>query len=189
MKAGFAAWENRVAPVFDVAREIILMETENGQVVGRRSESLAETEPMERARRLEALGVEILVCGAISRFVEEVIASRGIRVISFVAGELPEVIRAWLEDGLDDGRFAMPGSLGRRWGGTGGKHRAGGPVAADPGQPGCGAGSGRRGRGGGRIDRSGYCECPRCGLREPHERGLPCVERLCPRCGVALARV
>jgi hypothetical protein len=28
--------------------------------------------------------------------------------------------------------------------------------------------------------------CPHCGHRDPHKRGMPCVERKCPKCGTAM---
>ena len=34
----------------------------------------------------------------------------------------------------------------------------------------------------------GYCRCPKCGQRFPHETGQPCYTRYCPRCNVPLTR-
>jgi peptide subunit release factor 1 (eRF1) len=41
----------------------------------------------------------------------------------------------------------------------------------------------RRGLGLGGVD---YCTCPKCGYKEKHQKGLPCVQIKCPKCGTAL---
>ena len=51
----------------------------------------------------------------------------------------------------------------------------------------------RRGAGFGRIGgRSagieGYCVCPNCKIRIPHQPGKPCYSMKCPKCGVQMAR-
>lgn len=33
------------------------------------------------------------------------------------------------------------------------------------------------------------CECPRCGLHTPLEKGGRCIEKQCPSCGAALRPV
>lgn len=33
-----------------------------------------------------------------------------------------------------------------------------------------------------------FCVCPRCGFRQPHERGVPCNEKKCPDCGIQMIR-
>jgi hypothetical protein len=44
-----------------------------------------------------------------------------------------------------------------------------------------GAGFGRQGFGG-----RDFCYCPTCKEKVPHERGTPCVNQKCPKCGGAL---
>ena len=54
--------------------------------------------------------------------------------------------------------------------------------------PGAGRGTGM-GRGGGRRGAGGVntCECPKCGHKEPHTRGIPCAQVKCPKCDSAMS--
>jgi hypothetical protein len=113
MKAAFAYWNGRISPVFDISRQIHVVEVASGRVVGESQEILPGDLPMQKVLRLSALGVDTLVCGAISKPLRELAGAYGIRVISFVAGDLGEIIQAWLGGGLDDDAFAMPGCRGR----------------------------------------------------------------------------
>ena len=82
--------------------------------------------PDRRNQRLQALGVETLICGAISRPLEAMLAAGGIEVIPHVCGEAEKVLQAFLSAGLQDDQFAMPGCCGqqrRRHGGGCGRNR------------------------------------------------------------------
>ena len=204
MKTAFAHWDNRIAPVFDTARRLCVVQVEDGRIVSEKDETLSEEAPVQRALRLVELGVKTLVCGAVSRPLQDMISSYGIRVISFVAGDLQDVVEAWQAGTLEQDVFAMPGCCGRA------RRRSGGPVYEGGfgmnrrGGMGQGGGGGRgsgRGQGSGmglgsqtgrpmgrRCAVPGYCLCPQCGRREPHEPGVPCVKRTCPDCGTALVR-
>lgn len=113
MKAAFAVWNNRIAPVFDVAREIRLIEAESGNVLTERDEKLPMESGTEKGRRLTELGVEMLVCGAISRFMLSQITAFDIRVVPFLAGDLREIIGAWLTGDFRKEAFIMPGCCRR----------------------------------------------------------------------------
>jgi predicted Fe-Mo cluster-binding NifX family protein len=200
MKAAFAYLDKRIAPVFDTARRIHVAEIEAGRIVAEREEALADDMPVRKALRLAELGVETLVCGAITRPLHAIVASYGIRVIPFVAGDLGEVIQAWLRGGLEVEDFAMPGCRGRGRGRRGGifgmeqevnimnRNVRGGMG------PGDGRGRGQGGQGRGRMGGpakagvGGTCLCPKCGHREPHEVGVPCAQKVCPKCGTAMTR-
>jgi len=113
MKAAFATWNNRIAPVFDVAPVVSIVEANDGQLTGEAQEAHLDAMPVNRVLRLVELGVGTLVCGAISRPLHDVVASQGIRVIPFVTGDLDKVVRAWLNGGLVGDAFAMPGCCRR----------------------------------------------------------------------------
>ena len=34
----------------------------------------------------------------------------------------------------------------------------------------------------------GFCICPKCEYKIPHQRGTPCQEEKCPRCGTKMLR-
>ena len=109
MRTAFSLWNERIAPVFDVARHIWIIDTTERQIVGQTGRRFSSDDPHERALRLSSLQVEQLVCGAITRTAYEALADRGIQVVSFVAGDIEQVIQAWLDDRLKNGDLTMPG--------------------------------------------------------------------------------
>jgi electron transport complex protein RnfB len=52
-----------------------------------------------------------------------------------------------------------------------------------------GGGRGGGGRGGGfGGGPGGSCVCMACGHQEPHQRGVPCFDVKCPKCGGTMTR-
>ena len=199
-KAAFAVWEDRIAPVFDTTRKILVVDVEAGKVVCEKEEHLDDELPVQKAFRLSELGVGTLICGAITRSLREIVVANGIQVISFVTGDLREVIQAWMTAGLKGDAYVMPGCCGRgrrQFSNRRDFYREGsamnGKQSGGMGQGG-GRGQGRGGQGSGRqggmfgAGAGGFCVCPQCGKKEPHQQGIPCFQRKCPECGANMIR-
>ena len=110
MKAAVTEWQGRIAPLFDVAGTVRVVEKSPAGNSGvEQRVSLPTDCPHSKIAALESLGVSALVCGAISRQVRECIEARGIQVLPFVSGALDDVIDAWREDRLELTNYSMPG--------------------------------------------------------------------------------
>lgn len=62
-----------------------------------------------------------------------------------------------------------------------------GPLGQGPGV-GRGMGRGRGGMRGNYAGPGGYCVCPNCGTKAPHQAGVPCSSMSCPNCGARMTR-
>jgi len=145
---------DRVSPVFDVAQNVLLVELDEAHEVYRQTVPLHSQDIAHRAAELAQYGVNVLICGAVSRPLEELLRAAGIHVIAQTCGPVEEVLRAFADNRLDQRAFLMPGCCGarrHRWHGAGGGGRhgrtAGGRARRGPQN---GGGHGRRHKRGGR---------------------------------------
>lgn len=123
MRLAIANWNGRVSPVFDTAAQVLVVDVEEAREPCRREEALTESLPAWRVRRLLELGVEVLICGAVSRPLATLLAGAGIRVVPWIAGPVDAVLAAYLAGKLAHPQWTMPGcACGQR--GPGGRRRA-----------------------------------------------------------------
>jgi predicted Fe-Mo cluster-binding NifX family protein len=123
MKVALTVWNERISPVFDVSRQMTLLDIEKGLVKARSDVPLQSGDSVRKAEQLASLKVETLICGAISRPLSAMLTARGIHVIPFVAGGVEDVVRAYLAGFLPSAAWAMPGCGGRRRRFRGGRWR------------------------------------------------------------------
>lgn len=195
--AAFATWNNQIAPVFDVSRIVCIVKTRDGKITRQTEATLADGQPGFDASRLKSLMVDTLVCGAISRPLHAMVTACGIEVIPFVAGDLEEIIQAWLCGALiHSTAYAMPGcqhvEIGRFNGRSdiskGGQKMMGNKTNRLGGNQRRKKQGSRQGRGNGQANAQRNCICPRCGFRAPHQPGIPCMHTQCNLCGTIMNR-
>jgi len=114
VKAALAVWDGRMAPVFDVSREALVLTIEDGAITSRSTESIETSMTQLKLERLTALGIQTLVCGAITEPLQHELSARGVKVIGFVAGEIDDVVRSLLDGTLPTRALCMPGCCGRQ---------------------------------------------------------------------------
>ncbi len=113
MKAAFATWHERIAPLFDTSRHVHLFEFLPGCIPIERRECFTSESPVRNVLCLVEWEVGTLVCGAISRPVQAIVLAHGIQIIPFVAGDLREVLQAWRDGRIHNLQYAMPGHRNR----------------------------------------------------------------------------
>ena len=152
MKVALSIWNNRISPVFDTSRHILIVEVVDGEEKSRGEHSIEELFPPLRARRIKELGIDLLICGAISNPVACLIDSLGIRLLPWVSGEVEEVLGAFKRGELAQPRYLMPGCrgggrrFGKGWMREGGRHKNGRGGYRDYGPGGPGKGFQGKGR-------------------------------------------
>ena len=103
-------WRERVSTVCDFSRRVVLIDVQGNREISRRQVLLSDETALQRAARLERLGVQVLMCGAISQPLEWFVTQAGIKLVPFVSGPVDKVLSAYLSGCLADPRFLLPGS-------------------------------------------------------------------------------
>lgn len=126
-------FQGRVSPVFDVAARLTVVRVKGRTELERRDVRLWETRPEGIVQCLAELGIDVLICGAVSQMLELLLTHQGLRVVAQVCGDVDAVIQAFLNRTLDAPEFCQPGCYGRRpaW-----PRSAGRSTPAEP-RPGC----------------------------------------------------
>lgn len=107
--AALTVAQERISPVFDVAQTALIVEVTAAGGLARTSVDLDGLSLAERLARLKTLGVNELVCGAMSKPALALAIESFSEVHAFVAGDLETVIAAWLDGRLESQAFGMPG--------------------------------------------------------------------------------
>jgi predicted Fe-Mo cluster-binding NifX family protein len=114
MKIAIPLFGTRVSPNFDHAQTALLVNIEGGIVTTTRELSLGPYEALPRAAQIKSLGVDLVICGGISNFLQNLLEKQNIRVIPWITGEAQRALDLFLRGDLEPGTMACPGRR-RRW--------------------------------------------------------------------------
>lgn len=124
MRVAVPVFGEDVAPRFCFAREMLVVDLEEGRETGRRFVMFGNGRWAQRIRLLEDLGVDVLLCGGFNRRLQPAAEQAGIRVLWGQRGEAEAILEAYRAGTLDPpapcrrGRAGSPGrNRARRKGG------------------------------------------------------------------------
>ena len=140
MRLAIPIWQERISPVLDSASRLLVVDLENQKEISRFEIYLDECDLTRTCQRIEGIGVDVLICSAVSRPFARMLEIAGIQLIHDISGAAEDVIHAYSRGDLGRGNFSMPGrerlgkhalkgaahqpAMGRRAGkGKGRKHR------------------------------------------------------------------
>jgi predicted Fe-Mo cluster-binding NifX family protein len=110
MRIAIPVWEDKISPVLDAASKLLIVENEAQAESSRFEAHLFEQDMSQRCSFIRGLDLDVLICGAVSRQLSEMLKASGIKIISGISGPAEDVLKAYLKEGLLHSGFFMPGS-------------------------------------------------------------------------------
>lgn len=93
-------FQNRVSPLLDVSSRYAIFEAEDGQIKQKMDISLNTEGETRRVEKLKEIGVNTIICGAVSGCVAHIINEKGMRLLPMIYGPVDEIIEHYLTDTL-----------------------------------------------------------------------------------------
>lgn len=126
MIIGLTTWGQRISPVFDSAQKLIVVDAQDSKITARRFEKIDPSIPLLLSEKLKELKMEVLICGAISKGLADIIESVSIHCIPFITGDVETVLNSYIKGEVLTSKFLMPGcGKNRITGGCGNGHGRG----------------------------------------------------------------
>ena len=127
MKIAIPVCGNRVSTVFDAADELLMIDNTPGVSPEPSRAFWRENTLIGRTTQIRELGIQVLICGALSGAVARMLEAAGVQVIPFIRGTVDEVFDAFCNGKLKGSHFFLPGCVPcegqepqrRRWRGSG----------------------------------------------------------------------
>ena len=109
-------YKDRISPLLDVAKRFAVYEITEGEIKQKITIDINTESESHKVEKLSELGVSLIIGGAISGFISQMISEKGIRLISWVSGQVDEVIEAYLRRELTSCLMQKPFCKRRRRG-------------------------------------------------------------------------
>jgi predicted Fe-Mo cluster-binding NifX family protein len=114
MRVAIPHYQDEVAPCFEATAAITIFTVRRRKVVKQTRFSLQSKEALDRVRLLRDQEVNTLICGGLQASFEDLLRASGIQVVSWVTGNVDELLNRFLEGRLIPGTGRLAGPVDSR---------------------------------------------------------------------------
>ncbi len=115
MRIAIPIWGDKVSPVLDTASRLLIVEIEGQTETSRFEAYPGKRDLWKRCVFIQDMGVDVLICGAVSLPFVNILEACDISVIPDISGRPEEVLKAYIEGNLLISKFMMPGCQHKRF--------------------------------------------------------------------------
>ncbi len=108
-RVAISIWNDRVSPVMDFARQLAVIDFQNDTETSRRIIDIPDTNHAHKAEYIKSLDIDLLICGAISMPLYQMLTASHIEVRPFIKGTIQNVLMASFNNDWHEDRFFLPG--------------------------------------------------------------------------------
>lgn len=102
-------FQSRVSPVFDLCTRVLIVDIDHHREVARNTIFLEGFSLHERLNILLKSHASTVICAGISDLFHTMLEKAGVRMVTGIAGEIDQIVTAYIGGDLDHPRFQMPG--------------------------------------------------------------------------------
>ena len=114
MKVAIPVFHTKVSPRFDSTQEFVLLQIEKSDVIKRENLPTKNWPSSAKIKQLVDLEIDTLICGGIDLESMQQLNFNGIKIYSWITGEVEDAVTRFLNQGLESG--IILGARGRRKG-------------------------------------------------------------------------
>ena len=109
MKIALPINHDEISTVIDFSTQVVIVTIIHGRVNSKENMIFPVEVPVIQVETLLDHGVDLVICGSMSKQFCRTAELRGLKIISHICGNIEEVIEAYLSDNLAAERFLLPG--------------------------------------------------------------------------------
>jgi len=109
MRVAVPLFKERISPHFSTSAEVLLVDVKGKRIIDERRTYWEELKASEKIEKLNRWGVNVLLCGGITRSDKVKIESLNIDVVSELMGDAKDVLDRWLRQFIPKDYFHRHG--------------------------------------------------------------------------------